>query len=323
MKNYYYILGIDNQANESEIKKAYRKLAQKFHPDKNEEDPFFEARFKDIQEAFEVLSDPINRENYNQKLATFLQTREPNSSTESRKEEDVNLTKSEKFYKESWQKKNIVKTQKDLPAIDASKIYFFGVVAIVVLVLVYTFVFTGKKDSYADELIKFRVEKDDFFKNSPDSPIEDREAFRQLQYYPPDPSYRIIADIQPISDTTRLKVGRTDGTNEYMTRYAIATFQLGGKQHKLLLLKSTTDEEELFLPFNDKTNGFDTYGGGRYLDDHNKGLEWNVKDSKLIIDFNFAYNPFCTYNANYSCPIPPTQNFMDIVIRAGEKDFEK
>jgi uncharacterized protein (DUF1684 family) len=207
---------------------------------------------------------------------------------------------------------------------NAGKIYFFGVVAIVVLVLVYTFVFTGKKDSYADEIIKFRVEKDDFFKNSTDnSPLQNREAFQHLSYFPPDPSFRIIASLEPIQDTTRLKVGRTDGTTEYMIRFAYASFQLGGKVHKLLVLKSSSEEDELFLPFNDKTNGFETYGGGRYLDDHNKGLEWKAQEKKLVIDFNFAYNPFCTYNPNYSCPIPPAQNFMDIPIKAGEKDFEK
>ncbi len=208
---------------------------------------------------------------------------------------------------------------------NAGKIYFFGVVAIVVLVLIYTFVFTGKKDSYADEISKFRTEKDDFFKNSTDnSPIQNRETFQHLNYFPPDPAFRIIANVSLIQDTTRLKVGRTDGTTEYMLRYGFATFQLGGQMHKLLLLKSTVEEdEELFLPFNDKTNGFETYGGGRYLDDHNKGLSWNVEDQKLVIDFNFAYNPFCIYNPNYSCPIPPAQNFMDIPIKAGEKVFEK
>jgi len=206
---------------------------------------------------------------------------------------------------------------------NAGKIYFFGVVSIVVLVLIYTFVFTGKKDSYTDELIKFRVEKDESFKNLPDSPIQNREVFRQLAYFAPDPAYRIVANLEPIQDTTRLKVGRTDGTTEYMIRYAFASFQLGGKPHKLLVLKSAdASDDQLILPFSDKTNGFDTYGGGRYLDEHNKGLELNGQESKLVIDFNFAYNPFCTYNPNYSCPIPPTQNYMDTHIKAGEKDFD-
>ncbi len=203
---------------------------------------------------------------------------------------------------------------------NAGKVYFFGVVAIVVLVLVYTFVFTGKKDSYKDELIKFRVEKDEFFRNSPESPLADRETFKQLHYYSPDQAYRILAEIELIDDTTRLKVGRTDGTNEFMRRYAFATFQLRGEKHKLLLLKSEQElsESQLFLPFTDKTNGVDTYGGGRYLD-----VEWKEGTTKLMLDFNFAYNPFCAYNTSYSCPIPPSQNHLPIPIRAGERSFTK
>ncbi|SFC30346.1 curved DNA-binding protein [Flexibacter flexilis DSM 6793] len=61
MKNYYYLLGIANNANPEEIKKAYKQLALKFHPDKNNGDKFFEERFKDIQEAHEVLSNATQR----------------------------------------------------------------------------------------------------------------------------------------------------------------------------------------------------------------------------------------------------------------------
>jgi len=126
--------------------------------------------------------------------------------------------------------------------------------------------------------------------------------------------------VQPIKDTTRLKIGRTDGSSELFVRYAYASFQLGGRQNRLLLLKSNEQakEDELFLAFTDKTNGFKTYGGGRYLD-----LEWKGDKDKITIDFNFAYNPFCAYNANYSCPLPPTQNHLEIAIRAGEKEFVK
>ena len=57
MKNYYQILGIERTSNSIDIKSAYRKLALKFHPDKNNGDKFFEDRFKEIQEAYETLSD--------------------------------------------------------------------------------------------------------------------------------------------------------------------------------------------------------------------------------------------------------------------------
>ncbi len=64
MKDFYYILGVKQTASTEEIKTAYRKLSLKFHPDKNDGDEFFIERFKEIQEAYEVLSDPIRRTNF-------------------------------------------------------------------------------------------------------------------------------------------------------------------------------------------------------------------------------------------------------------------
>lgn len=64
--DYYKVLGLEKWANEVDIKKAYRKLAQKYHPDKNPWDKESEKMFKEISEAYEVLSDPQKRSNYDQ-----------------------------------------------------------------------------------------------------------------------------------------------------------------------------------------------------------------------------------------------------------------
>ncbi len=64
-KDYYDILGVGRNASEKEIKKAYRKKAAKFHPDRNPDDPSAEDKFKEVGEAYEVLSDPEKRELYN------------------------------------------------------------------------------------------------------------------------------------------------------------------------------------------------------------------------------------------------------------------
>lgn len=64
MKNYYYILGLKENSSIQDIKKAYRKLSKKFHPDINNGDDFFEERFKEIQEAYETLSDTTRRDQY-------------------------------------------------------------------------------------------------------------------------------------------------------------------------------------------------------------------------------------------------------------------
>jgi curved DNA-binding protein len=65
-KDYYSILGVSKTASQDEIKKAYRKLARKYHPDLNKDDPQAEQRFKDLNEANEVLSDAEKRKMYDQ-----------------------------------------------------------------------------------------------------------------------------------------------------------------------------------------------------------------------------------------------------------------
>ena len=65
-KDYYKILGVDKSASQQEIKKAYRKLAAKYHPDKNPDDPGSEDKFKEVGEAYEVLKDPEKRKLYDQ-----------------------------------------------------------------------------------------------------------------------------------------------------------------------------------------------------------------------------------------------------------------
>lgn len=63
-QDYYDVLGVDRDASAEEIKKAYRKLAQKHHPDRNPDDAEAEERFKEVQEAYSVLSDPEQRKQY-------------------------------------------------------------------------------------------------------------------------------------------------------------------------------------------------------------------------------------------------------------------
>lgn len=78
MKNYYYFLGVGENASEEDIKKAYRKLSLKYHPDKNPDDDFFEARFREIQEAYEMLSDDEKRRIYDENLAHQQRSYRPN-----------------------------------------------------------------------------------------------------------------------------------------------------------------------------------------------------------------------------------------------------
>lgn len=72
-KDYYKILGVDKKATQAEIKKAYRGLAKKFHPDKNKGDKQAEEKFKDVSEAYEVLGDEEKRKQYDQLGANWRQ----------------------------------------------------------------------------------------------------------------------------------------------------------------------------------------------------------------------------------------------------------
>lgn len=74
MKDYYYFLGVKNDATDEEIRKAYRKLSLKYHPDKNENDPFFVARFQEIQEAYDILGDREKRRMYDGDFLQNLRT---------------------------------------------------------------------------------------------------------------------------------------------------------------------------------------------------------------------------------------------------------
>ena len=72
-KDYYKILGVDRDANEKDIKRAYRRLARQFHPDVNPGDKRAEEKFKEINEAYEVVGDPDKRAKYDQLGASWQQ----------------------------------------------------------------------------------------------------------------------------------------------------------------------------------------------------------------------------------------------------------
>jgi len=70
VKDYYYFLGIPQNASAEDIKKAYRKLSLKYHPDKNDNDVYFSDRFKEVREAYETLTDPQRKKIYDQNLGS-------------------------------------------------------------------------------------------------------------------------------------------------------------------------------------------------------------------------------------------------------------
>jgi uncharacterized protein (DUF1684 family) len=107
----------------------------------------------------------------------------------------------------------------------------------------------------------------------------------------------------------------TDGTTEKLILFGKIKADIQAFSVTLTLYQR--ENGDFFLPFKDKSAPKETYGGGRFLD-----LPLTtVKNNRLRVDFNLAYNPYCAYNEDFACPIPPAENTLPIRIEAGEKLF--
>lgn len=128
---------------------------------------------------------------------------------------------------------------------------------------------------------------------------------------------------QPDSIESRLFT-TFEGTNKTLITYGIINFELKNKRYALQLFQeapgvgNTYAREYLLLPFTDETNGSTTFGGGRYIQ-----IPLNqIENNQVIVDFNDAYTPWCAFANDFSCPVPPAENDLNIKIRAGEKFTE-
>ena len=171
-------------------------------------------------------------------------------------------------------------------------------------------------------VLKWRQERDAFFKNHQRSPLlpQDKRHFKGLKYYPFDPQYVLSGQIERfifhINNPKYYATFLTNkGTSKRYLRYGKFHFTLNGKEYTIEIYKSILSDY-LFIPFKDKTNEKETYGGGRYIDAE------ILPDYKMVLDFNMAYNPSCAYNEKFVCVLPPRENMTDIEIRAGEKNYK-
>jgi len=174
-------------------------------------------------------------------------------------------------------------------------------------------------DQRGEKLKSFREKRDRFFKEDPHSPLKesDRKKFKGLSYYPIDLKYAMAGAIERYP-TEPKPMYVTLPTNKEMGRkyvkYGRFKFKWEGKAYTLQIFRPL-GTGELFLPFKDRASETETYPKGRYL-----SIE-PMPGGKVLIDFNRAYNPFCQFNEKYTCPYAPEENWLDIVIRAGEKRF--
>ena len=158
------------------------------------------------------------------------------------------------------------------------------------------------ESDYLTRLVEDRAYKDDFFRNSPESPVPlDRRSWMvPLHYYEPDLSYRVPANLAIGEEQPVFDIPTSTGLMRKMRHVGHLEFVLHGESYRLAALLSEGDG--LFVPFRDATSRDETYPAGRYLD-----LPFSPT-GVYDLDFNRAYHPTCYFDEEFDCPFPPPQN---------------
>ena len=173
----------------------------------------------------------------------------------------------------------------------------------------------GKRFSTTES--EFQTSLNALFKDASRSPLkpENLKTFKGLSFFPVDSSFVVVAKLKRTNTSNffEMKTSTTRLSKERV--FGILSFKIKGLDYTLKVYQSESSVLEssdyLFLPYLDATNGLTTYGGGRYID-------LTIPDGDHIwLDFNKSYNPYCVYNARYSCPIVPRENFLPIKVEAG------
>ena len=167
------------------------------------------------------------------------------------------------------------------------------------------------------ELDEFRAAKNEFFRTDSQSPLlpDQQATFTGLQYYDENAALALELEPETFAQQELIEMQTSTGNVATYVRWARISFEVGGEPAELTVFRDA-QSGALFLPFQDANAGGETYGAGRYLD-----IEPG-EDGRLLVDFNYAYNPYCAYNERWSCPIPPPENRLRVAIHAGEKMFE-
>lgn len=162
--------------------------------------------------------------------------------------------------------------------------------------------------------------RDRLYRSHPQSPIpnEQRSRFEGLAYYPYDPAFRVLAEVEHVEPEHGI-LGGSAGQTFGATRFGAAAFELLGREVRLTLLWLDGYAGGLFCCFRDGTGGDETYAAGRYVLDTVKGADLGTEDGRLVLDFNFAYQPSCAYDPTWACPLAPPENRVPVAIRAGER----
>ncbi len=172
---------------------------------------------------------------------------------------------------------------------------------------------------YYMELLRHQRALQEEWDNPETTPLkaDEKENFKGITFFPKNEGLLVKAKFTRIENGKTIPFPTSAQKIKYYKEYGKVNFKLNNQPFELTVYQSDPPiegyESSLFLPFTDDTNGITSYGGGRYID-----LEINdIKNKKVVIDFNKAYNPYCAYSKYYNCPIPPAKNYLETEIKAG------
>lgn len=197
----------------------------------------------------------------------------------------------------------------------------FGLLVVAIIAItILNFLTVGESsEDYIERLEIDRKDKNSFMLSS-SSPLteEDKVDFSGLNYYPINESFKVTAKLTMIDKKQPIFVESTTGEQLKYIPFAYADFELDNSEQRVILYQDweEKDPNKLSLMFADDTSARETYGGGRYVDVQYRNT------NAVTIDFNNAYNPYCHFNVEYSCPIPPRENMLTLAIEAGEKLYK-
>ncbi len=145
---------------------------------------------------------------------------------------------------------------------------------------------------------------------------DSRVHFTGLDYWPGGRDWQVAARFVPHPAGKTLPIVDIIGNTQQIANPGAVEFERGGKAYRLEALDE--GEGTLFFVFADRTNGHGSYGAGRFLD-----TPMPDKQGRVVLDFNQSYNPPCAFTPFATCPLPPPENRLDLVVDAGEKAYAK
>jgi uncharacterized protein (DUF1684 family) len=166
----------------------------------------------------------------------------------------------------------------------------------------------------------WRATRDALYATHAASPIPEaqRPDFAGLPMFDYDPEARVTARVEA-AEPQVVELAAGDGATYTFTRFARAAFDLPGGPGALDVNWLHGYAGGVFVSFTDATSGRSTYGGGRYVLDTIKGADLGPAGEGLLLDFNFSYNPSCSYDPAWSCPLPSSANRLPFAVAAGEQ----